>query len=477
MRNLLQRQLDAIALRNQQEQQAALARAKSIDRPVSKQESFEDTESLDDRDVTTSELTIHSATPPSKTHRKLSGNPTVAEAKPVPVNRSLSDASTEEEAPNDTSNRNRYSTALVEQESPINNASYQQPRNPSNRNQVDLSQIPIETSPHPTLVQTTDTNNAEAEISSAAPYRSSKEQVRTKFSDSVVEPAQEPTFKSTKVIRTSLSDRDANQVQTASASVPNNANEAPQVVTASLHSSSPTTETPWNHSVKEAIEKLEKQLGDSSIKDENVRINQEVTLRMLYLADRQLDSALKPIDGLDDHERDYFKHELLALYEATNPDAVPVRSMRWSTVMNNQRQATNHLASVSKLEVKSVSFCTDVQGYGVVTKFPNYQFKPDQDILLYCELENVSAEPVKDGFETQLQGTYEIIDPNGRRIADQLLPMEKEICKNHRRDYFIVYRIFTPMQIAPGNYQLRLTVEDMKGKKFGQSQIDFQIQK
>ncbi len=105
------------------------------------------------------------------------------------------------------------------------------------------------------------------------------------------------------------------------------------------------------------------------------------------------------------------------------------------------------------------------------------QFKPDQDVLLYCELENVTADEIKEGFETQLQGWYEILDANGSKVTEQLLPMEKEICRNQRRDYFIIYHIYLPSQISSGNYKMQLTIEDMKAKKFGQSHVDFQISK
>ncbi len=239
----------------------------------------------------------------------------------------------------------------------------------------------------------------------------------------------------------------------------------------------PSANLHWTQSVSEAISKLERSLEEQPPQDENVRLSQELTLRWLYLSNRQLNEAMRPIEGLDEHEQEFFRYQVQALHEAGNPDAMPSKIRRWSLVMNSQRQATNHLAAASNLEVRSLAFCTDVQGYGVLTKFPNYQFKPDQEILLYCELDNVFAEQIKAGFETQLQGTYEIIDPNGRRVADQLLPMEREICQNHRRDYFIIYHIFMPMQIAPGNYQMRVTIEDMKARKFGQSTLDFQIQK
>jgi len=210
----------------------------------------------------------------------------------------------------------------------------------------------------------------------------------------------------------------------------------------------------------------------------NLRTNQEISLRMLYVIQRRLEDGTRPIEVLSGSEKDYIAHQMHALYEASNPDAMPVRSRHWSLVMNSQRKATDYLAANSNLDVRSLAFCTEVERFGVISKFPKYHFQPDQELLLYSEIENVAATEIKgQGFESQLQGSYEILDSQGRKIADQLLPMEPEICQNYRRDYFIVYKIFMPQQIAPGNYQLRLTVEDMKARKFGQNQLDFQIKK
>jgi hypothetical protein len=222
---------------------------------------------------------------------------------------------------------------------------------------------------------------------------------------------------------------------------------------------------------------LEKQRETSPAADENLRLHQELTLRMLYASLRKPEEAMQPISGLSDEENEYYRNQMLALIEASNPDAMPVRSRHLSLVMDSQRKATGFLAAASNLEVRNISFCTDVERYGVVTKFPKYQFKPDDEVLLYCEVENVSALPVKDGFESQLQGSYEILDANGNRIVEQTLPMEPDVCQNVRRDYYMVYRIFMPQQISPGNYKLRLTIEDLKARKYGQSTLDLQIKK
>ena len=265
---------------------------------------------------------------------------------------------------------------------------------------------------------------------------------------------------------------------------PSNPNANPNAVATSGDSaptipqnSSPVHSSTLTESANHAIEQLEKQLRETPSTDESLRRSQEIKLRMLYVVQRRLEDALRPIEHLSDNENAFIAHEMQALFEATNPDAMPVRSRHWSLVMNNQREATNYLAVASNLEIKSLAFCTEVERYGVVTKFPKSQFQADQEVLLYCEIENVSAEKIRNGFETQLQGSYEIIDGQGRKVADQLLPMEPELCQNHRRDYFIVYKIYMPQQIASGSYQLRLTIEDMKAHKWGQSQLDFQIKK
>lgn len=233
----------------------------------------------------------------------------------------------------------------------------------------------------------------------------------------------------------------------------------------------------WNQSIAHAISALEQQMETSPGADENLRLHQELTLRMLYASLRKPEEAMKPISGLSDDENEYYRNQMLALIEASNPDAMPVRSRHLSLVMDSQRKATGFLAAASNLEVRNIAFCTDVERYGVITKFPKYQFKPDEEVLLYCEVENVSALPVKDGFESQLQGSYEILDANGNRIVEQTLPMEPDVCQNVRRDYYMVYRIFMPQQISPGNYKLRLTIEDLKARKYGQSTLDLQIKK
>lgn len=252
---------------------------------------------------------------------------------------------------------------------------------------------------------------------------------------------------------------------TASSSAPAGGNSA---------AAAPEKEMSWHDHVREALRLLESETESASASPAE-QLNSQAIARMLHLSLGDLEPALKPIEGLQPAEQDFFRHEFQALHDAIDPRGNPVLARRWTLVMDSQRQATAHLGAVSNLEIKNAAFCSNVDGFGAVTRFPTANFRPKQEVLLYCELENFVSLPVKDGFQTVLQGSYEIVDASGHRVFEALLSEDSDICRHQRRDYFIAYRIYMPDNLAAGRYQLRLTIEDMKGRKFGQSSLDFAI--
>ncbi|MCC6509910.1 MAG: hypothetical protein IT423_12455 [Pirellulaceae bacterium] len=225
----------------------------------------------------------------------------------------------------------------------------------------------------------------------------------------------------------------------------------------------------------EALRLIDQTLQKSTSDSPTEQLRLQVAQRNLHVLLGQLEPALKPIDGLQAHEQEYFRHKMQSLYNAIDVNGNPVLARRWPLVLDSDREGMSHLSAISNLEIKNAAFCSNVDGFGAITKFPTTQFRANQELLLYCEIDNFVSEPVKDGFETKLQGNYEIVDANNVRVADVLLPQEVDVCKRPRRDYFFVYRIYMPQKIEPGRYQMRLTIEDMKGRKFGQTAVDFQV--
>lgn len=240
-----------------------------------------------------------------------------------------------------------------------------------------------------------------------------------------------------------------------------------------------TTNDPnrWSEDLNRTIQSLEQRLAQTPTLDPSLRTHLEMNLRLLYLTQRDLEKAKRPIEGLSSREQSFLDHQLSAWFHTTSPDPNPNRPRHWSQVIAEQQQANLHLAALGALQINCIEFCSQVDGYGAITKFPNNLFHPDQELLLYCELENVTAETVRNGFETRIKGTYELRDAQGKRVLEQSLPMEPDVCEHQRRDHFLVYKIFMPASIPVGKYELQLTMEDLHGNKFAVSKTEFEIRK
>ena len=125
--------------------------------------------------------------------------------------------------------------------------------------------------------------------------------------------------------------------------------------------------------------------------------------------------------------------------------------------------------------IRNLAFISRVDSYGVFVSFDKYEFAPDQEVLLYAELENFTSEEGQRGFHTSLAGSYQIFDAHGGRVASRELGTTEEDCRNLRCDFFLGYHVRMPKRASAGKYVLQLTVEDVKGKKIGQGLIEFKI--
>jgi hypothetical protein len=235
----------------------------------------------------------------------------------------------------------------------------------------------------------------------------------------------------------------------------------------------PATPGDWQRSLGDAIVALEKTTKDAP--RSNNETVQHVWLRMLYLAAGRRDDAMKPISGLEPAEQEFWTKEVYGLATYLDSARVAEPSRRAAEAAGYLSKAAVRLAETGTLAVKSLAFCSEVHSYGVYTTFPKHEFRPDQKLLLYCEVENFKSEETAKGFHTALKASYEVLDSRGHRVVERELPLTEEHCQNHRRDYFIPYVVWTPERIYDGNYTLRLTIEDTLSKKVGQSSIEFTI--
>lgn len=208
----------------------------------------------------------------------------------------------------------------------------------------------------------------------------------------------------------------------------------------------------------------------------------EQQLRLLYLAADRMDDAVAGVESLDEPQREAYKHLMFGLGIWLSPDEARRAPLRGAKVLRSLREASTELAAASKLELRNLVFCERVDQYGWFSEFPRNEFQPKQQVILYAEVDNFGAEKKgPQGYETELQGSYQIFDASGQVIAERKLQLDREVCRNYRRDYFLAYRVYMPETIEPGRYRLELTVEDLKasgnyqGRKFGEGMIEFTI--
>jgi hypothetical protein len=230
----------------------------------------------------------------------------------------------------------------------------------------------------------------------------------------------------------------------------------------------------WDKRLAQSITALEGQLKDSKLEAREAS-RLQTQLRLLYLAADRKEDALREIEGLDAYEQDYWRSQLHAMSVLLDADGTPVKGRRAAIALRPLREAVDHLAAGATLDVKNVALCKSVSIWGNYVEFEKYEFKPNQEVLLYFEVENFASEETPKGFATEFITSYELFDTAGQRVADQQFPIAQETCQNRRRDYFIRYHWHVPKNLSPGEYTLQLTVEDQKGHKFGQGSVKLRV--
>jgi len=240
----------------------------------------------------------------------------------------------------------------------------------------------------------------------------------------------------------------------------------------------------WQRDRDTLITALQEELRTRREKDardpELVIMEQE--LRLLQLAAGDVEGASEKIDALPAAEQEAFRHLMygLSTWQSREEGTRPI--LRNAKIQRALRDAAHELAKTSKLDLRNLTFCERVDSFGWFTEFPRRTIKPGEQVILYVEVENFAAEArSKKEFETELQGSYQIFDSAGKMVAERELPLDRETCRNFRRDYFLAYRIYMPDNISAGKHRLELTVEDMKaqdhakGSKFGTAVIEFTV--
>ncbi len=230
---------------------------------------------------------------------------------------------------------------------------------------------------------------------------------------------------------------------------------------------------PWLERLDVAVKALEAELRGSP--QTSAEIAQQARLRLLYLAAGRREEALRPIPAASPAMQDSWAQMIYGLAAWMDVERMPDAGRRAAEARQQLLAAAQRLGELAPLLIRNASFAKEVKSYGDITPFEKTEFSPGQEVLLYAELENFKSEETPKGFHTQFRGSYEIFDARGQRVTAQELGKTEEYCRNHRRDFFVVYNFRLPRRIYNGRHTLQLTVEDLHGQKIGQSSLEFTV--
>jgi hypothetical protein len=121
--------------------------------------------------------------------------------------------------------------------------------------------------------------------------------------------------------------------------------------------------------------------------------------------------------------------------------------------------AATEQPSAESLTIQNACFASRVQAWGILDRFASDRFRPGQEVIVYFELDGLSAGESSAGHTTCIDSTL-------RLAADENLIREwsfepiAETCRARRHDYFARYVVRIPDDAPAGPCQIELAVTD-----------------
>lgn len=243
--------------------------------------------------------------------------------------------------------------------------------------------------------------------------------------------------------------------------------------TTSAPGARPTVElendTPYGPAIRHLEQRIQsiREHGDLSAVEQQQLFEDEVFLRLVYLADGQEDRATEPVDGLSPEEKQFWTNTLWALTNYFDVDGIENPSDRTGQVLVQLRAAVRALQSKARLELRNVNLCRVVRSFGDYEPLDSNELAARQKVIVYAEVENFRSTMTDTGdFVTNLLPRIEFYrEGDGSNVVEKIEFDETiDYSRNHRRDYFLVFEFNLPADLSPGRYTMVLQVDDGAGE-------------
>lgn len=164
------------------------------------------------------------------------------------------------------------------------------------------------------------------------------------------------------------------------------------------------------------------------------------------------------------------------------PAATPPESPRLAAETTSSTQGTEPATAAGAaavvrpaLTVQNAAFASKVRAWGDLDRFPDNRLRPGQEVIVYFELENLSAGDSPAGHTTCIDTVIRLVGPSGESVHDWSFEPIAETLKARRRDYFARYVVRIPESTPAGGCRLQLSVTDTLAGTTAQASLPLEL--
>ncbi|HWL94845.1 MAG TPA: hypothetical protein VNT79_15105 [Phycisphaerae bacterium] len=207
-------------------------------------------------------------------------------------------------------------------------------------------------------------------------------------------------------------------------------------------------------------------------------LEQQYRLRMMYLVDGHDDKAKDDIPGLDADLQRIISAQIDSLISARSTSGRDPAT--WAT---RQLESIESLRRLMKeradLVVPRVVLCTQVEGFGRYKPIEPAEFKAGRRnrVLIYSEVDNFTTKQTNSGmYRTLLSTRQTLMTKDGKEIWSEKSENIEDLARGPRRDFFLsTLPITIPKSLPPGDYVLKVEIEDVLAGKINSNSTGFKI--
>ena len=215
---------------------------------------------------------------------------------------------------------------------------------------------------------------------------------------------------------------------------------------------------------------------EEAVKANPHQIEDQFRLRLLYAATGQEEKATGPLPGVDPVQGEMVAALVRAVIEGRRSmeDPTGAGPLAVATLDEARRMLSQQLPVL----VPKMALVTRVNSFGDYEAVNPPEFPAGQPVhvFLYTEVANFRSEPIEGGrLRTVLAEKVEIFDAQGKVIFSRSEPTIEDRTHSPRRDFFMTMEIQLPPDTPPGEYVLKVTIEDKLSATTDQGRMTFRI--